>query len=224
MKRLSKQQIDQLFAFTKKHYVEFYDVQVELVDHLANAIEEQWKENPTISFEDALQTEFKKFGIFGFTGLVEQKQVALQNHYWQIIKKELIDFFSIPKVILTTILFYFLFRFFKNPSELNQQIWFSLKVGLFVITIFIWVFQNRQLRRRKNKYLLHTLSNYFYSIPVTLIVFFNSNIHREPDIIRLFFETSTTTLYILFCIILFTKIIPLLKDEITQTELKFQTV
>src|SRR5690606_74958 len=106
MKRLSKQQIDQLFAFTKKHCVEFYDVQVELVDHLVNAIEEQWKENPTISFEDALQTEFKKFGIFGFTGLVEQKQAALKNHYWKIIKKEFISFFSVPKIILSVVLFY----------------------------------------------------------------------------------------------------------------------
>ena len=81
--KLSAEQIEQLFTFTKKHYVEHYDVQVELVDHLANAIEDQWKENPNILFEDALQTEFKKFGIFGFTGLVEQKQAALQNHYWQ---------------------------------------------------------------------------------------------------------------------------------------------
>ena len=64
--KLSTEQIEQLFNFTKKHYVEHYDVQVELVDHLANAIEDQWKENPNILFEDALQTEFNKFGIFGF--------------------------------------------------------------------------------------------------------------------------------------------------------------
>ena len=83
--KLSTEQIEHLFNFTKKHYVEHYDVQVELVDHLANAIEDQWKENPNILFEDALQTEFKKFGVFGFTSLVEQKKVCftkslLENH------------------------------------------------------------------------------------------------------------------------------------------------
>ena len=54
MRKITKAEINQLFDFTQKHYVEFYDVQVELVDHLANAIEAQWSENPEISFEEAL--------------------------------------------------------------------------------------------------------------------------------------------------------------------------
>src|SRR5690606_16922227 len=115
--KLSVDQIEQLFAFTKKHLVEHYDVQVELVDHLANAIEEQWKENPNISFDDALEKEYKNFGVFGFSGLVEQKQAALKNHYWKIIKKEFINFFSVPKVILTVVMFYVLFQFYSNPKS-----------------------------------------------------------------------------------------------------------
>ena len=37
--KLSEEQIDVLFIFTKKHLVEHYDVQVELVDHIATEIE-----------------------------------------------------------------------------------------------------------------------------------------------------------------------------------------
>ena len=44
--KLTTEQIDQLYRFTRQHYVEWYDLQTELVDHLANAIEEQWQENP----------------------------------------------------------------------------------------------------------------------------------------------------------------------------------
>jgi hypothetical protein len=33
------------------------------VDHLANAIETQWQENPKLSFNEALNKEFKKFGV-----------------------------------------------------------------------------------------------------------------------------------------------------------------
>ncbi|MDO5969467.1 hypothetical protein Q4Q35_06575 [Flavivirga aquimarina] len=43
MKRLTELQINKLYAFTKKRYVEWYDVQIELVDHLANGIESQWE-------------------------------------------------------------------------------------------------------------------------------------------------------------------------------------
>lgn len=57
--KLSLEQIERLYQFTRQHYVEYYDLQTELVDHLANAIESQWLENPKLSFEQALQVEFK---------------------------------------------------------------------------------------------------------------------------------------------------------------------
>ena len=44
--KLTPQQIDQLYLFTRQHYVEYYDLQTELVDHLANAIETEWQQNP----------------------------------------------------------------------------------------------------------------------------------------------------------------------------------
>ena len=44
--KLSSNQIQQLYTFTQQHYVEYYDLQTELVDHLANSIEEQCTENP----------------------------------------------------------------------------------------------------------------------------------------------------------------------------------
>jgi hypothetical protein len=58
----NRPQIDHLFTFTRQHYVEWYDLQSELVDHLANAIETQWQENPKLSFNEALNKEFK-FGV-----------------------------------------------------------------------------------------------------------------------------------------------------------------
>ncbi|MEY2738561.1 MAG: hypothetical protein RL259_470 [Bacteroidota bacterium] len=102
--KLTPEQIDRLYHFTRQHYVEWYDLQTELVDHLANAIEAQWQENPKISFEDALQKEFKKFGVFGFMDVVEKRQAALNKKYNGIIWKHFKAFFTIPKIILTTIL------------------------------------------------------------------------------------------------------------------------
>ena len=71
---LTENQIQALYKFTRQHYVEYYDVQTELVDHLANDIEQIWEENPNISFEQARDQSFKKFGIFGFMEIVEQRQ------------------------------------------------------------------------------------------------------------------------------------------------------
>ena len=82
--KLNTQQIDRLYQFTRQHYVEYYDLQTELVDHLANAIEEQWQENPKITFEEVLQKEFKKFGVFGFMDVVEKRQAAMNKKYNKI--------------------------------------------------------------------------------------------------------------------------------------------
>ncbi len=74
--KLTDFQIQQLYTFTQKHYVDWYDVQTELVDHLANGIETQLEENPNLSFDDALKLEFKKFGIMGFSSVVESSSIV----------------------------------------------------------------------------------------------------------------------------------------------------
>ena len=83
--KLTKDHIENLYQFTQKHYVEWYDLQTELVDHLANSIEEQWKQNPKLSFEDALQLEFKKFGVCGFMDVVEERKIALHKKYKKLV-------------------------------------------------------------------------------------------------------------------------------------------
>ena len=51
--KLTEPQIQELYAFTRQHFVEHYDLQTELVDHLANDIEQQWQVQPKLTFEDA---------------------------------------------------------------------------------------------------------------------------------------------------------------------------
>lgn len=104
MKKITKAEIDKLYQFTKQHYVYYYDLQTELVDHLANGIEKQWAETPNVTFYDALQVEFKKFGIFGFTDLVTERQQKLSKRYSKLILTILKSYFTIPKLFLTILL------------------------------------------------------------------------------------------------------------------------
>lgn len=126
--KLSAEQIERLYQFTRQHYVEWYDLQTELVDHLANAIEKQCQENPKLSFDEALQMEFKKFGVFGFMEVVEQRQAALNKKYNKLVLNELKTFFSIPKIIVTFLAFGIVFY----TSNYLQQ-------GVFIIQLFFLV-------------------------------------------------------------------------------------
>lgn len=141
------EQIERLYQFTRQHYVEWYDLQTELVDHLANAIEQQWEKNPKISFEDALQIEFKKFGVFGFMEVVEKRQLALRKKYNKIVWHHFKDFFTIPKIIGTIsvigLLFIIMLRF---------QFAHVVIVTLFLLSsVVFWIAIFRMSRKNKKQ-------------------------------------------------------------------------
>ena len=116
--KLTEQHIENLYKFTRQHYVYHYDVQSELVDHLANDIEQIWEEYPKTTFEQARDKSFKKFGIFGFMDVIEAKQKQMNKRYWKIIIRFVKEWFSIPKIIATTSLFLAIFFTLKiNYTE-----------------------------------------------------------------------------------------------------------
>ena len=45
--QLNESHIESLYQFTRDHFVEYYDLQTELVDHLANSIEAVGERNRT---------------------------------------------------------------------------------------------------------------------------------------------------------------------------------
>jgi len=117
--KLTENHIQELYKYTRQHFVYHYDVQTELVDHLANDIEQTWEGNPKLSFEQARDSSFKKFGVFGFMEVLEQKQNALGKRYWKTIFRFAKDWFQLPKIIVTIGIYVSLFQLFRsNVSEL----------------------------------------------------------------------------------------------------------
>jgi len=147
MKTLSDNQVDQLFEFTKQHYVEWYDVQVELVDHLANGIEIQWKEVPDTPFKDALAIEFKKFGIFGFSDLVEEKTMALNKFYRKQVWFYFKAFFRFPVIVGTLFYMGLLFLIFHHlDNKLYVLVPFLI---VFFLTLSMYsINQKKQIKTR----------------------------------------------------------------------------
>ncbi len=96
---LSKLQIDELFVFTEKKFVKWYDLQVELVDHLANKIEEELDQNPKTNFEDALKKVYASFGIFGFARIVREKEEQVRKFNNKLWFKELKTLFVWPNLL-----------------------------------------------------------------------------------------------------------------------------
>ena len=147
MMKLSKEQIESLYQFTRQHYVEWYYLQTELVDHLANAIEEQWQQNPKLTFEDALQIEFKKFGVFGFMDVVEKRQAAMNKKYNKLVWSHFKDFFSIPKIIGTLSAIGILFLIMQRFSFAHIVV-----ISLFMVSsVIFWIEIIRMSKKNKRQ-------------------------------------------------------------------------
>lgn len=130
-KQLTPEQIQSLFAFVKSKYVRYIDVQYELVDHLASAIEEEMQKDSKLSFEAALSKVYARFPVTGFTDFVASKASSLHSYwkrrYWNI----LLTYFTPPKILLTLLIYIFAF----------QAVCFFGKVGMLIL-IFVSIFMN----------------------------------------------------------------------------------
>ncbi|MDX8341392.1 hypothetical protein SLH46_19495 [Draconibacterium sp. IB214405] len=126
---ITNEQTDQLFQFCRDHYVNHYDIQVELVDHLASAIEEQWEQNPDLSFHEGLKNSFKKFGIYGFSKIKVQKEKELRRKYNRLLWHFILEYYRWPKVITTFVCTLGLFLLFQ---VVDQTIWIVLSYAALV--------------------------------------------------------------------------------------------
>lgn len=86
MQELSEKQIAYLKRFLVRHYVRYEDVQLELIDHIASAVEEKSVDR-SLTFEHAVEDVYKDFGVGGFSKIVKEKEKAMmffwRKHIWQ---------------------------------------------------------------------------------------------------------------------------------------------
>jgi hypothetical protein len=110
---LTREQVDHLFAFCNKHYVQYYDLQIELVDHLANAVEEKMATDSMLSFEDALHKIYAGFGIRGFADIVKARTQAANSRCRKLRRSIFFSYFTLPKAAMTVCLLVLVFMLQK---------------------------------------------------------------------------------------------------------------
>ena len=135
-KELTPEQIEQLFTFMRRKYVRYYDVQIELVDHFASAIEELWETEPNVSFEKAIEKVYSGFPITGFNNLIHEKIAAIQNRIKQHTWKEVKAYLTIPKVTVTLLLVA-LFNIFYSVVPYPYWFAYGIILGITFLSFFL---------------------------------------------------------------------------------------
>lgn len=164
-KQLTEEEIEHLHEFCEFHNVKYYDVQIELVDHLASAIEKRWETKPQLTFEEALVEVAEQFGVdpfhfsnpdsllpfpienihvnSGFDAITEARTKVLERKYNRIQLRYFFEFFKLPKLLLTTVstlVLYVLFELVNDKALVAGMV----QVVFLLSFLFYWLLVYRK--------------------------------------------------------------------------------
>jgi hypothetical protein len=115
--KLTLEQINQLKQWISKRGFTHLDVQLEIIDHVACAIEEKLEKDPSKSLEVAFKEVHSSFGVMGFSSLEESISKRVQKQVWQYTWKGVLHIFTSYKIcflVLYTLLALQVFNFYTS--------------------------------------------------------------------------------------------------------------
>ena len=201
-KQLTKDEIQQIFDFFKIKELEFYDLQIELVDHFASAIEAKWGNYPEEwSFEQKIENVYDNLGRrIGLRSIVRGKSKMVFRQAYQSAFEHVKNAIRIPQIFLVIILIYSLQQAFiitENPRHIFKFMFFIPQIILFFGAVCFLI--NYYLSFKKKIYVFEQSFNY-----LLLWTFVLNNLFTLFNLWPSFPYSSKTYLLIATMLILFT--------------------
>jgi len=133
---LTPKQIEDLHEYCYFRSVSHYDVQVEIVDHLASSIEKLWETNPELPFDEAMYLVGEQFGgDLGFSTYCHEKEKAVRKKYRRLLLQFVADYYKFPKIMITLMLTLILYSALYFTKD-DQSIIVTLLATYFVFSWF----------------------------------------------------------------------------------------
>lgn len=98
----------------------YIDVQMEILDHVATAVEERMTENPGLTFQDAVNQTQASFGPKGFRQIEISIIGGMTRRYRKLFFNDFISLLNykyIALVLFFCFLVYKIQQFFGNPDK-----------------------------------------------------------------------------------------------------------
>jgi len=112
--KLNEQQIEQVRQYIRRRGFEQQEVQYEIVDHVASAVEAEMSEDKDISIEEAIYNVHCSFGLFGFENIERAVTTGIREHIWQYYKDNLWKLWSTTRIFLNLLTACALFIIFST--------------------------------------------------------------------------------------------------------------
>lgn len=169
---LSKIQLEKIRVYLDEIGFKYIDVQMEILDHVASAVEERMTEDPNLSFQDAVNQTRVSFGKAGFNKIERSIVKGLSKKYWKLFLRHFFSFFGMRHI---WIVFLSGFGIYQLQNLISDQGSFF---GVFFMAsvVFFSILAYRGLKPVAYKrYMVYKISgNYAGYVGVFLMMVFQS--------------------------------------------------
>ncbi|MBG6063390.1 hypothetical protein IWX83_003200 [Flavobacterium sp. CG_9.1] len=145
--KLTTEQIEYVSNYIKSFDIKWYELQVELTDHMVNSMEEIWEKDPELTFHQVKQFAENEFGRNGFKALQEERRIILYKEFNRNQWKMMRNYLKFPKIIMSVLSVVFVYRisFYFDDVLFFNKILFGILAVFQAITVV-----NRLLNRKIN--------------------------------------------------------------------------
>jgi hypothetical protein len=170
--QLSKQQIEKLRIHLEESGFKYIDVQMEILDHVATAVEERMTENQDLTFQDAVNQTQSSFGPKGFRQIEASIVKGMTRKYRKLFLAQLISFLHLKYIALVLLSY---FSVYKIQQILGNQDKFLTFVILSMMMVLVGSLTSGLNSANYKNYMLCKISgSYLNYTGVFLVVIFQS--------------------------------------------------
>ncbi len=186
-RKLSQEQLQEVYAFCKRKDIQYLELRMELVDHIASRIESLWEDQPELSFKDAFHKVYKSFGIFGLSEVAEEHNKLVLKRFYREAWQELLNWFRVPQIFATLSGLFGLYFLLDSFPKLAVLIFYGILATIFAVFIYAYV-ERRRMRKALDGDLSITMGSlyqwgwliyFFYFIPFQNLGILNTDSYSD---------------------------------------------
>jgi hypothetical protein len=145
--KLTTEQIEYVASYIKSFDIKWYELQVELTDHMVNSMEEIWEKDPELTFHQVKQYAENSFGRNGFKAIEEDRIQILRKEFTKAQWKMITEYLKFPKIIIGILSVLLIFKgslYFNEPVKFVGNLFVLLAI-LFVPAFYSF-YANRKIK------------------------------------------------------------------------------
>ena len=148
--KLTTAQIEYVSNYVKSFDIKWYELQVELTDHMVNSMEEIWEKDPELTFHQVKQYAENRFGRNGFKAIEEDRIQILRKEFRKAQRKMITEYLKFPKIIISILSVLLIFNgsfYFNDPVKFVGNLFVLLAI-LFVPAFYSF-YANRKIKGKR---------------------------------------------------------------------------